>query len=1430
MAKRNTKALTKVLIGAVVLVVAAGAAVMARRAYVASSIAQAYKQGQEHFAKAEHAKALPLLARYVGRNQGDVDALLMLAECRAMVPKSEGNELVDAARYGEAVLARDSRNERAMTLLIGWYGRLGFLTELNRTADALLAANPSNRLGLTTKAQTAMALGDYDKATELASKLAELDPTSADPHRLTLEARRRRGGTPRDVAQEAGRIAEKYPANFEIAVIHAQTLIGAQETVKAAEAVYRAASIPPSSLRGLGDLLRVSDALAAISRVAGPSAGLPQADELQQAVRVTLEAAAKNPALAPGALPLAVGWEWRGGRIDRAEQWLAQADAANASSIGTHGWRALLARDQNKPWDQHAAAVRAAPGATSSPWLALIEVFDAASRDDWRAAMERCEALITRCDQDLAFSGTSDTPEDQLRRAEAQEITALAEHQCGVIAQQLGEWRVAVRHWTAASEAEPFWSLPLTSAAQALLDRGQLDAASDAASRAVRIRPGVFEALVAARTTVRRDEQGGTPAPGTLDSITLLNELVTQPLVRAEALTLRARAHLVRGNLEAARRDIKDAQGLTPPADPGNLLSLAGAMRVANETGWEAIQQAALSAMGPTQQARIRAAEEFAAGRAEQALDVVRKAAANAEARDVVGLRIQEAQILSARGEQPEARRVLSDLSAAMPTDASVQLQVLEQSAIWTEAAAVDKVIDRLRSSSGPNAVEWKLAAATRALTFSPEPAKAQENILQLNGIVRADPANVQALALIAEWMVVLDDTNAAVDNLTRAVAVPDAPAALHARLVGLLRTAGRNEDARAQLRSFAALSSLSDGERRARAELLAEFQMIDEATADWRVLATSGAPDDVIAYARILSARKPDPRSAQMLEGLLTTPDLGDDQSVTAAIALVDVGKPDRAIELFEARQTRKTPAWKYVRLAAILERAERFDEAARQLALAVEADPSPANVLEHSRFYTRRGDAASARRVIAQARQRGVTSAELDSADALAASLTGEMTPEQQQAVIQSIPEGAERDLAEATRWFDASPNDKQGFIDRLRKITAKDPRLPLAWQFLVENLAETGQIEDAIKAARSASAANPSSAPVARMEATLLLMAGRPAEAEPAALRWSQLAPDSPEARNSLARVFVLTNRAQDAKPILDELARTHEANPAALPRELWASIVASYARIGDTTRARALAAKLPAGDPAWIATQVQIAAGEASPVDAAREWLDDLRAAAPADRSLSTALAEGYASLAERSRSDEDLQKAFDLVSSRLSASDVAVGEQLMGASLLERLRRDSEAEAIYRAVIAREPKQWLALNNLAYLLLARDPKAQEPMGLTERALAASSENRIAGSVASQLHQTRAIAQLAAGKPTDALETARNALRLDSDSGPAALIEARALEATGDRARALDAVRVLLGRIEAGRARLSPAEMEQMQSLAARLESARSPTAP
>ncbi|MDX2116378.1 MAG: hypothetical protein SFZ24_12280 [Planctomycetota bacterium] len=1419
--QRRTKKLLIVFVAAPLLLAAAGGAlVVARQTMVERSVREAHRQGIAAFERGDYKAALPLLSRYVSRNQTDVPAILMLARACAMVPRPDGTETAAAARHAAAALAIDPGNTDALELLIDYYSQLRFVTELGRVCDQLLAVKPDHAKALSGRAQSLLALGKYDEARAAAEKLSALDPSDADPFRLVLEIGRQQGASPERLASQAAELAARFPESFELAIIHAQTLLSAGQLAPGTARLQAAEKLTPATLRGVSDALRLSEVVAALHRVSGQDSTGQLADSLRQSARTMIEKAMRNERLREGVAAIATGWEWRGGRLAEARRWLDAGAPADAPSTlpWLGAWRAVIARDEGKK-DWKPAPANAGTGADRAAhiWSEIIAVMGEIDAAQWSAARTRLEALRVPVEQ-LAGTSSAELGAAQDRAAtEAGDAAVMMTFLWGTVSERLGEWRAAVRQWTEAADAEPSWSLPLARAAQLLLERGQRSAAYDAAVRAFRARTGALEALTLARVLVALEESGDGSPEGRGMLASLLADLSKMDLVRAESVLLKGRAAAVRGDANAARGAMSELLELTPPATVEQMLALSESMRAAGISGWEPLIAAAEKAGGRAV-AFVRASDAASQGRREEALAELRKAASDRTSVEAVPFLLQEVRLLSSAGAREEARSILRQLSETHEGVATVQLDVLDQDVTWTDAALVDDAVKRLRAASGEKGIEWRLADATRLLTFSPEESKAQAVMVSLNSIIREDPGNAQALALLGEWSLILKDTSAAASYLARAIESPDAPATLYPRLIRLLLADGRADEARARLEQFARVRAISPELRRTRAALFAELGQADRAGEDLAILAAAGGAADKLSFAAAQLQGRDRPAALETIEQVLATPDLPRQQFVAALGLLADAGQQQRALELYDERSGPGSGASQIER-AALLERAGQRAEAEAVLKAAFEKDGSAEAVVELARLYLRTDRHTEASMLLSSARSKGLTSDQFDSLEALAAAHTKPLDPDQQQAVLDAIAPGPLRDLAEATRWYDAHPTEHREFIARLRKITAARPDLVLAWQFLVRTLIQEGELDQAVTAARSASAASPQSPDAARMEASTLMLAGRPADARAPARRWRELESASIEPSLMLAAVEIGAGAPNEARALLEPLWKQAETLAASTPLPAWLSLVSSTAKLGEGERAQTLAGLRTTDEPDLLPALASIAVDDSSSADAARQWLDRLAPALQARPDGATTLIDALCKLAMRTGDSRDVERALAVITPRIDNRSATIGEMLLAASMLERVGRASEAGAMYRHVIDREPDQWIALNNLAYALLGAGQSA-DALPLATRARDSAEKQGVGPAGRSSVYQTLALAQLRTGDAAQALVTVRRALEIDASIPEAILIEVEALEARGDAEGARGALTTFLSRPDA-LGSMSDTETARARQLAERL---------
>lgn len=673
-------------------------AVALRRYQVAASIQRGYEEGKAAFAAQKYDQALPGLARYVGRNREDADALLMLAESRARVPKPEGTELVEAAGYAKQALAVQPRNEKALNMLIELYGQVGFFTELNGVCDTLLSIQPDNRAALMAKAHSLLVLGKYGEVRPIIDRLASADPTDPDPLRLLLEVRQREGASPADIARECGELTGRFPQSFELGVIHGQTLVGAGDLDRAVAAINRTKALKPARLRGLADYLRLIDTTCGLLRIRADGGGAEQINAMVAAGRAAIESALREPKLAGGASIIAAGWDWRAGRVDEAKRW---TDPRGQSELpGALAWRAIIARDQGQPIEPALTALRGATGPHAAVWTKLIEALkalDAGQLSEADAAFGVVEAATRKLTSGLAVRADAETDAD---RTELAEVVSVAGLFAAESRNRQGDWRSAVQRWTAAAEIERGWTRPLVLSARVLLEQGQADAAFELAAQAFALRGTTLEGLTLVQAAIARAEVTGVGADSPrLNSV--LAELAKPDNLRAQVLPLQTRLAILRSDAAALSSAVKALTAGQPPIPAGVLIDLAQRIRSAGMSGDAALVQAAQQSGGAIEVAALQAVEAVRRGQRDEALNILRKARAAATGQDAIALQFQEASILAEGGLGKEARELLGTISREQAASAAVQSTVLAQPILWADAGLVETVIQRLRLAAG---------------------------------------------------------------------------------------------------------------------------------------------------------------------------------------------------------------------------------------------------------------------------------------------------------------------------------------------------------------------------------------------------------------------------------------------------------------------------------------------------------------------------------------------------------------------------------------------------------------------------------------------------------------------------------------------------------------------------------------------------------
>jgi predicted Zn-dependent protease len=320
-----------------------------------------------------------------------------------------------------------------------------------------------------------------------------------------------------------------------------------------------------------------------------------------------------------------------------------------------------------------------------------------------------------------------------------------------------------------------------------------------------------------------------------------------------------------------------------------------------------------------------------------------------------------------------------------------------------------------------------------------------------------------------------------------------------------------------------------------------------------------------------------------------------------------------------------------------------------------------------------------------------------------------------------------------------------DAAGARERMLRLLASDGDNPRYLTYQVRSLLRHGQVHDAQVWLEKLEQVLPDAGPTVELKARVLAARGQGAEAVEL-LRTRVKADDAPSTR------FV--------GEILEELGQTSAAE--------------------DYYRRHAALAGKPDG-PLELA---RFLARHRRPEEALR-LCESVRDGAPAERF-------GYACLAvlRAAKAGEDACLRVDGWLEEAAHKDPgALGVTVCQADLRDLLRRYPEAEALYRRVLKRDPRNLVALNNLAWQLAFRSGAATEALSLAEVAL------EVGGPLPALL-DTRALAYLANHKPAAALEDLDDATVPTLDKATLASVrfhQARAYLQDGRRPEAAKALR-------------------------------------
>jgi tetratricopeptide (TPR) repeat protein len=983
--------------------------------------------------------------------------------------------------------------------------------------------------------------------------------------------------------------------------------------------------------------------------------------------------------------------------------------------------------------------------------------------------------------------------------------------------ERLGDPSGALLAYRRSIDADPLSGPARLGAVSALLQQGRHDTALEECGRLVEMpRAPVNGWLILARLLIEDNFRRPAARRKWQSVEEALDRAAVARAVADEAEVLRAEVLLGKGDAKGARSLLEKARDRSPNRV---IFRIALAELAQNEGRWDDAEKTldeAVRVCGDgvdlrLARARLRGARG-GAGAAEGLAALERKVDSWSQA-DRVRLLYELGIVYYQAGKKAEARDRWRRVAELAPSDLMVRLLLFDVAQELDDEAGMREALEAIRGIEGPGGALGRYDQARVLIRAARKGDRSglgeARELLTLVGRERPQWSRVP-LAL-AEADEVEQKLDSAVDNYQRAVDLGERRLSVVRRLVQLLYERKRYAAADEVLRKLPDQTPAFGDLQRLATHVSLEVKDWEQALAHAHraVPADSKDPAEQRWLGQVLSAagRTGDAEAAFRKAVALAPADADNWVALIQLLARGNKAKAEEALREARAKLPAKGAELALAQCYAALDQPERARELFRD---ALAHQPRDVAALQTATdFYLRVGDRAEAEKCLralvalggenpaAARRARALLPVVLAAggdrrraAEALAmmglagdhpAEPAADATPEELRAravVLATQPE--RRRLHEAVRTLEV--------LDQRQKLTTED-RFLLAQ--LAERLGEARRLRDNLQLVLVEDGDNPR---YVAYQVRVLIRQGYLSEAGQWLAALERSHPEALTTAELKARLLKAGGQGADAAAVLTERAAKFPAE-----RLLLAGLLEE---LGQGAAAeplyRALAAEKPEPE-----RRLQLArcVGRQGKLDEALRICAEARtAAAPEEVAYATleVLHAGRPSAAQ-------LAEFRGWLEGKARALPRSAGLALCLADLADLEGRPAEAERVYRAVLAADPSNAQALNNLAWLLALHPGHGDEARRLAERAL------EILGPVP-EVIDTRGLARLASGQTDGAVEDFQDAWRPTLNPRTLSSIRfhlARALEVAGKPKEAADALK------EARKAGLTEATLHPLE---------------
>jgi Tfp pilus assembly protein PilF len=1358
MRPKTKRRLLALVVGTIVVVGGLALLYQHRMSVAAAEIMQYRTDGMAAYQAGDYKTAITDLNVYVTKRKEDADALLAFGVSRSKVPTLDGSYITQSISIIRKYLTLSpgdiETSHRLLEMEEPFSSYAGPALDL---AKELLRADPKDLVALKAAARINTRTRHFEDALAACDQYIAINPTDLEMQHTDLYLMQAMGRTGQELRDRADAQAAKYPTDPRFLLVRAWGYIDSRSPDMTTDEVQK-------NDQAARDLLKEA------AKADPPDTQFVTylVDYLDRASEFGLSQNVLDTAMKkftdPTLLTTLVERLWESDKYAEVVTRLQNLDPKDPSTDANMiAYKAMSLFNLNRKPEAIALAATLSDRAQSEP-VAYC----------WSTAMN-------------AEFQPNPTPKAQV----AQYLDALAHDPSNPIVRFMlgdaymreGENDLAREAWEQVENELPNWPQPQMEIARVLVAEGRGDD-PEALTSSVRgyytAASGYeqYQAVVTESTVMFARLQANPDPVATRRLLESVQDLQTK--IPGEPYTLPIYVALLAqtGDRDKAIDVIKTAIGQADKNGQDLLLQLVDVSRVEKLGMEQQLYDAVEHQYGLTPQLAYAKAynlmkDAHTADGLQLLQDAKSKGAGDPEQWDIVICEYLEA------ARDPSAASAWVALGDKYPTNLRVQTTILthEQSA-WANRDFIDRTINRLKDLTSEEAVGWKVARARWLLLSANVQVDAAAAVGLLSDVVKNSAGEYEPHALLAEAYEKLGNNASALDEWKAASDLaPDSPQILY-NYVKSLHESGQADTAALYFDKFAALPNLPPDLALQAAVLIASQG--DAARAEGLLNAYPNATDQVLHDATLAKVYRMEGRINEAVTvyfRLSAAPNLNV-ATIREASEFFGVQHDAAAAHKFLDRldAMNLAPGRKELMLADWDERFGDPKVAEQEYNAAIQAagdDPDP--TAQEVGFYLRQNRMSDVQSTLTAALTRWPTNIELMNLKNVQAAMA--YAPKDQDIaplvrVVSHDPQSpAAIDTLQAI--VEAATSDPATTLANLQGLLLKYPDYFPLYLLNVQQLQKANRLQDALDVANKAISQFPESPDAAHLCAVVYSRLGRWNEMLASAQQWRMRGADhASDADLMIAEADLHLNQPLDAQGRLQPYIPDAEANPDA-NEELLVAYATALTRSGGDSDAAKVLMPLAQKDAKWRYDWLKMEmpsdnfTNVAAHPDAvtASAWIEQIRpqldSTSLRDEQL---VADAYFSIGYRWNDSNAYAMAVNALKPFVSSGSISESALLDYASAADAAGDDADAEAAYRQVIAKDPNQAIAKNNLAEILAKKGDAAslKEAEGLARQAIALQPD----ASNTSSFYDSLARIQLQEGQMDDALTSFQEGYRVNN----------------------------------------------------------------